>query len=226
MYNDLPHPPSTSIGPQYAYRTADGSNNNPAMPDLGKAGTPYARSVQQTHPLPRNEMPDAGLVFDTLLRREKVRYLFLSSSSAPETDAGCSAAVRAPSGRSVQHDVLLRRARHPHVSAARVCPSRARADLCPRSVFRTSHKDVHINDTSSYIDLAPLYGHNQDAQDKVRVGDGRGSSASLTFRGERLVQRSINKDVVSLGRFSSRARPYRAKLRSACDVNTDQSAYS
>lgn len=73
MYLDLPHPPSTSIGPKYAYRTADGSYNNPDMPDLGKAGMPYARSVQQTHPLPRNEMPDAGLVFDTLLRREKVR---------------------------------------------------------------------------------------------------------------------------------------------------------
>lgn len=73
MYLDLPHPPSTSIGPKYAYRTADGHNNNPDLPDLGKAGMPYARSVQQTHPLPRNEMPDAGLVFDTLLRREKVR---------------------------------------------------------------------------------------------------------------------------------------------------------
>ena len=37
------------------------------------AGTPYARSVQQTHALPTNELPDAGLVFDTLLRREAVR---------------------------------------------------------------------------------------------------------------------------------------------------------
>lgn len=33
---------------------------------------PYARSVQQTHPLPRNTLPDAGLVFDTLLRRDEV----------------------------------------------------------------------------------------------------------------------------------------------------------
>lgn len=39
---------------------------------MGKAHTPYARSVQQTHPLPRNELPDAGLVFDTLLKRDKV----------------------------------------------------------------------------------------------------------------------------------------------------------
>ena len=39
---------------------------------MGKAGMPYARSVQQMHPIPRNTLPDAGLVFDTLLRRQKV----------------------------------------------------------------------------------------------------------------------------------------------------------
>lgn len=39
---------------------------------MGKAGTPYARSVQQVHPLPRHMLPDPGLVFDTLLKREKV----------------------------------------------------------------------------------------------------------------------------------------------------------
>ena len=76
VYNDLPHPPDTYVGHKYAFRTADGSNNNPAIPNLGKADTPYARSVPQTHPLPRNELPDAGLVFDTLLRREGVRSLY------------------------------------------------------------------------------------------------------------------------------------------------------
>ena len=73
MYDDLPHPPSTQLGNKYAWRAADGSNNNIADPDMGKAGTPYARSVQQSHPLPQKALPDAGLVFDTLLRREKVR---------------------------------------------------------------------------------------------------------------------------------------------------------
>ncbi|KAI6149466.1 heme peroxidase [Pisolithus tinctorius] len=72
LYYDLAHPPSTFIG-EYAFRTADGSNNNPDQPDMGKAGTPYARSVQQANPLPRNQMPDAGLVFDTLLRRDEFR---------------------------------------------------------------------------------------------------------------------------------------------------------
>ena len=54
-------------------------------------------------------------------------------------------------------------------------------------MFRTSHQDVHINDTSSYIDLAPLYGHNQDAQDKVRVRDGRGLLKPDTFAEDRLL---------------------------------------
>jgi hypothetical protein len=79
VYNDLSHPPASYIGNEYAWRTADGSYNNICVPDMGKSGTPYARSVQQTHPLPKHAMPDAGLVFDTLLRRESVR------SRHPET---------------------------------------------------------------------------------------------------------------------------------------------
>lgn len=64
------------MGPEYAFRTADGSNNNPDCPNMGKAGTPYARSVQQAGPLPLNQLPDAGLVFDTLLRRDEVISYF------------------------------------------------------------------------------------------------------------------------------------------------------
>ena len=81
MYNDLPHPPETTLGngkTPYSWRAADGSGNNVELPDLGKANTPYARSVPQTQALPRSELPDAGLIFDTLLRREKVRGPSLS----------------------------------------------------------------------------------------------------------------------------------------------------
>jgi hypothetical protein len=60
------------LGPQYNFRTADGSFNNIAIPDLGKAGMPYARSVQQAHPLPPSELPDPGLLFDALLKRDGV----------------------------------------------------------------------------------------------------------------------------------------------------------
>ena len=71
MYNDLPHPPSSQIGTKYAWRAADGANNNLSDPEMGKAGTPYARSVPSARPVPASALPDAGLVFDMLLKRDK-----------------------------------------------------------------------------------------------------------------------------------------------------------
>ena len=71
--NDLPHPPLSCVGNKYAWRSHDGSGNNVTDPDIGKAGSSYARSVAQAHPLPRHMLPDPGLIYDTLLRREKVR---------------------------------------------------------------------------------------------------------------------------------------------------------
>ncbi|KIP10018.1 hypothetical protein PHLGIDRAFT_101881 [Phlebiopsis gigantea 11061_1 CR5-6] len=147
LYDDLPHPPSTQLGNKYAWRTADGSGNNISDPDMGKAGTPYARSVQQSHPLPQKALPDAGLVFDTLLRREKF--------------------VKHPAGLSSMMFSF--------------------AALVIHTVFRTSHENVNINETSSYVDLAPLYGHDQPSQDKVRKRDGRGLMWPDTFAEDRLL---------------------------------------
>ncbi|TRM65543.1 heme peroxidase [Schizophyllum amplum] len=119
LYNDLPHPPATSLGNEYAWRKADGSYNNPDLPQLGKAGVPYSRSVAQTHPLPAHLLPDPGLIFDT--------------------------------------------------------------------VFRTNHQDVNINETSSYVDLSPLYGHDQATQDKVRDKKGFGMLHKDAFAEDRLL---------------------------------------
>ena len=33
---------------------------------------------------------------------------------------------------------------------------------------------MNINETSSYVDLAPLYGNDEETLNKIRVGDGRG----------------------------------------------------
>lgn len=93
LYKDLPHPPSGYLGlspsstlchhhktledasthalVKYAYRAADGSNYNPLFPTLGKAGSPYARSVPSANIVPNSALPDPELVFDTLLRRQK-----------------------------------------------------------------------------------------------------------------------------------------------------------
>ncbi|KAF7300861.1 Heme peroxidase [Mycena kentingensis (nom. inval.)] len=68
LYNTIPHPPATSLGPQYTYRQADGGGNNIQNPEIGQAGTPYARSVQTRSAIAPNALPDPGLVFDTLMR--------------------------------------------------------------------------------------------------------------------------------------------------------------
>lgn len=55
------------------------------------------------------------------------------------------------------------------------------------SIFRTSHRDVNINETSSYIDLSPLYGNNEETLIKIRAHDGRGLLLPDTFAEERLL---------------------------------------
>jgi len=62
--------PRAFVGPQY--RSADGSGNSLTGPTLGAAGTPYARTVPPCHPKMPNA-PDAGVVFDALLRRREFR---------------------------------------------------------------------------------------------------------------------------------------------------------
>ncbi|KAF9500697.1 heme peroxidase [Pleurotus eryngii] len=69
LYDTVPHPPAAYLGPKYAWRQADGSNNSLQDPDCGRSGRPYARSVQARSSLPVTSLPDPGLVFDTLLKK-------------------------------------------------------------------------------------------------------------------------------------------------------------
>ncbi|TVY47189.1 Psi-producing oxygenase A [Lachnellula occidentalis] len=68
LYHDLPHPPPTTAGPTARYRQHDGSGNNPWIPEMGKAGSAYSRSVPPTKTKGPN-LPDPELVFDQLLKR-------------------------------------------------------------------------------------------------------------------------------------------------------------
>lgn len=43
------------------------------------------------------------------------------------------------------------------------------ASIIIHDCFRTSHEDYSMSLTSSYLDLAPLYGSNQDEQDQIRT---------------------------------------------------------
>lgn len=69
LYNDLPHPPSTLAGPSNRYRRNDGSGNNIWWPEMGKAGSPYSRSVPPVKTKPTN-LPDPELVYEQLLKRK------------------------------------------------------------------------------------------------------------------------------------------------------------
>lgn len=72
LYRDLPHPPSTNMGKGYQFRSADGSGNSRLEPDMGKSGTPYSRSCSSTTNISNSELPDPGLIFDLLIKRDEV----------------------------------------------------------------------------------------------------------------------------------------------------------
>jgi hypothetical protein len=55
------------------------------------------------------------------------------------------------------------------------------------SVFRTSHTTVSTNETSSYVDLSPLYGVSDKDHDKVRVKSGLGLLHPDVFAEDRLL---------------------------------------
>lgn len=73
LWADLPHPSVTVAGPAAKYRRHDGGGNNLWNPDMGKAGTPYARNVPPMKPKGQN-LPDPELVFEQLLRREDGKF--------------------------------------------------------------------------------------------------------------------------------------------------------
>lgn len=127
LYNDLEHPPRSYLGAKYQYRSADGSFNSLKHPQLGAAGTPYARTVKpETMQTPAR--PDAGVVFDSVMTR-KHRELHPNRISS----------------------VLF-----------------YLASIIIHDLFKTDHADSASSMTSSYLDLAPLYGSNQKEQDLIR----------------------------------------------------------
>lgn len=129
--NELPR----YLGSQHKYRSPDGSFNNIFIPDLGKANTPYARSVPPVT-LQQGQLPDAGFLFDTIFRRQK--------------------------GKAKEH---------PNKISSMLFYF---ATIIIHDLFRTDHDDQNMSTTSSYLDLAPLYGSNEEEQRQMRTGkDGR-----------------------------------------------------
>jgi len=147
LYNTIPHPPASYLG-HTRFRQADGGGNCLDNPDIGRGGTPYSRSVQGKAGLPRHSLPDAGLIFDTILKKRDHQ----------QHAGGMSSMIF------------------------------AFASIVTHSLFRTNPKDITVNLASSYLDLSPLYGDNQNAQDKVRdKAAGLGLLYPDTFSEERLL---------------------------------------
>lgn len=69
LWHDLPHPPPTLAGPASRYRRHDGGANNPWVPEMGKAGSPYSRSVPPMKPKGPN-LPNVEDVYEALLKRQ------------------------------------------------------------------------------------------------------------------------------------------------------------
>ncbi|KAF1830459.1 heme peroxidase [Decorospora gaudefroyi] len=69
LWNDLQHPPQSYLGAKYQYRSADGSNNSLVNPQVGAAGTPYARTVKPSA-MQTPARPDPGVVFDSIMTRK------------------------------------------------------------------------------------------------------------------------------------------------------------
>jgi hypothetical protein len=69
LWHDLPHPAPTVAGPSSRYRRHDGGGNSPWQPEMGKAGSPYARNVPPMKPKGPN-LPDVESVYDALLKRQ------------------------------------------------------------------------------------------------------------------------------------------------------------
>ncbi|ETS85989.1 hypothetical protein PFICI_04014 [Pestalotiopsis fici W106-1] len=129
LWGKLEHPPLSYLGDEFKYRMADGSCNNIKYPQLGAAGSHYARSVnsQHTH---TSTLPDPGLIFDTIMARR--------GPARPHPNGVSSSLFHF--GTIIIHDI-----------------------------FRTDEHDSTRAKSSSYLDLGPLYGHNQGEQDKVRT---------------------------------------------------------
>ncbi|KAL5504779.1 hypothetical protein ACEPAH_7442 [Sanghuangporus vaninii] len=166
--------PTYGVHRPYAARSADGSGYSTVYPDMGAAGKPYARTVPPTHP--GINWPDAGLVFDALLKRQPSsgRRGILPSSD-PNAEPGHSTLPATnPTGF----------ARHPGGLSSLFF---AFADLVIHSIFSTNHSDWSINNVSSYLDLSPLYGSSEKDLKKVRRLDGTGRLYEDVFADGRLL---------------------------------------
>ena len=147
LWNDLQHPPLAYLGDDFQYRKSDGSNNNIMYPQLGAAGSSYARTVTPQTLAPC-VLPDAGLIFDTIFARE----------DQPRDHPNQISSVFFYLASVIIHGRII----------SQVSGTQANTSL-PLDIFRTDDRDSNKLKNSSYLDLSPLYGSSDDPKSDACV---------------------------------------------------------
>lgn len=152
LWTTLDHPPVSSLGDQYKYRRADGSCNNIYSPQLGAANTPYARSVRPTV-LQNPDLPEPEIVFEKL-----------SENQPPPRPMHSKHSFNIANSKTVARGDKFEP--HPQGISSMLFYL---ATIIIHDIFQTSHVDYSINLASSYLDLSPLYGRNEDEVKMMRT---------------------------------------------------------
>ena len=144
LWNDLKHPPLSYIG-QYVHGKANGSNQHTSGDDFI-----YRKADGSNNNILWPHIGAAGMPYARTVKPE-----LLQPVSLPDP--------------GVVFDSLMARknfAEHPNKISSVLFYL---ASIIIHDIFRTNRTDFNISDTSSYLDLAPLYGSNQEEQDAMRT---------------------------------------------------------
>eukprot|EP01117_Protostelium_nocturnum_P004682 TRINITY_DN1696_c0_g1_i1.p1 TRINITY_DN1696_c0_g1~~TRINITY_DN1696_c0_g1_i1.p1 ORF type:complete len:1384 (+),score=481.56 TRINITY_DN1696_c0_g1_i1:436-4587(+) len=162
LWAGLSHPPASFVGENF--RTPDGKSGSSVFIDLGKAGSPYARSVEAKHPLP-SVLPDPSTIFDAVMGREE----FTPHPSGVSANLFYFATLIIHDLFHTAHDSQA----DPHREAKQDIGGGAEGkhtDATVKILGNVPAINNITNNTSSYLDLAPLYGNNEKQQALVRLG--------------------------------------------------------
>jgi linoleate 10R-lipoxygenase len=161
LYHSLPHPPATYLAPFPSPATAQAYNGGRFRAADGGGNNVW--------------LPDLGRSGMPYARDVESKHP-LPANTLPDP--------------GLLFDTLLRAKKNdwqPH-PGGNSSLTFAFASLVTHSLFRTNPRNPNINDTTSYLDLSPLYGINQQQQDLVRNKvEGRGYLWKDAFAEDRLI---------------------------------------
>ncbi|EKM48647.1 uncharacterized protein PHACADRAFT_214715 [Phanerochaete carnosa HHB-10118-sp] len=194
LYNSLPHPPAMYVGsdPSGSVPWTEANASTPAAPatSWGANGAPSGSEPSKGSDAPTPRAPWAFRSADG--SGNNVWRPALGQSGRPyardvESEQPLPANVLPDPG--LVFDALLRSRGdfkpHPGRNSSLTF---AFASLVTHTLFRTAPTDMTVNNTTSYLDLSPLYGTTQAEQDLVRNrGAGRGLLWNDAFAEDRLV---------------------------------------